>query len=348
MKYNILDKSICSEWLVSIVIPVYNEVSAIEKTVTEVNTDLIKAGIMHEIIVIDDGSADGTYKVLQSLSQQFHNLKAVRFSRNFGKEAALLAGLKAAVGDAVVTMDGDLQHPPAMIPVLVEKWRQGYKVVHAVKESRNCDSRIVRWRAFLFNSIFNTLGGMDLKGSSDFILMDRMAKDIIVNHLPERMRFYRGLAHWIGFDQAIVYFKVAERKDESQSKWSMVMLFNLATTALVSFSGTPLRIITVLGLLVLLLGLVIGLDALISWYSGTAISGFATTIGTILIIGSFIMISLGIIGEYLARIYEELKARPISVIQDFFGFDRHPDEKLSGQGHHTQMPTSTETMQKTG
>lgn len=342
MKYDLPSKNISDEWLVSIVIPVYNEVSAIENTIRVVNAALKKAGITHEMIVIDDGSSDSTYKVLQSLSQQFHSLKAIRFSRNFGKEAALLAGLKAADGDAVVTMDGDLQHPPATIPVLVEKWRQGYKVVHAVKESRNYDSRFVRWRASLFNWIFNMLGGMDLKDSSDFILMDRVAKDVIVNSLPERMRFYRGLAHWIGFDQAIVYFKVAERRDEGQSKWSLVMLFNLATTALVSFSGTPLRIITVLGLLVLLLGLVVGIEALISWYSGTAISGFATTIGTMLIIGSFIMISLGIIGEYLARIYEELKARPTCVIQDSFGFDLHPTEKLSEQDRCAKMPTSTE------
>lgn len=339
MKNDIPDQIISDERLVSIVIPVYNEASAIENTLKEVNTALSKAGIMHEMIVIDDGSSDDTYNVLQSLSQQLNGLKAIRFSRNFGKEAALLAGLKAADGDAVVTMDGDLQHPPATIPALVEKWRQGYKVVHAVKESRDCDSWFVKWRASLFNGIFNMLGGMNLKNSSDFILMDRVAKDIIVNYLPERMRFYRGLSHWIGFEQAIVHFKVAERKYEGQSKWSPVMLFNLAITALVSFSGTPLRIITGLGLLVLFLGLVVGIDALISWYSGTAISGFATIVGTLLIIGSFIMISLGIIGEYLARIYEELKARPICVIQDSFGFNLQPEEKVSEQNRCKKRPT---------
>jgi glycosyltransferase involved in cell wall biosynthesis len=309
------------EKFISIIIPAYNEASAIKNTIKHVNAILMNAGILHEIIVVDDGSSDGTYQILFNLSKEVHCLKAIRFSRNFGKESALLAGLKSAQGDAIVTMDGDLQHPAETIPLLVEKWRKGYKVVHAVKESRKHDSRLVKWRANLFNSIFKALGGINLKDSSDFILMDRRAKDVIIHSMPERMRFYRGLVHWIGFDQAVVYFKVAERWDKAQSKWSLVMLFSLATTALVSFSSMPLRIITGLGLLSLLIGLAVGVDALISWYLGKSISGFATTIGTLLIIGSFVMISLGIIGEYLAKIYDELKARPTSIVADSFGFD---------------------------
>jgi glycosyltransferase involved in cell wall biosynthesis len=332
--------------LVSIVIPTYNEATAIENTIRTVNTTLEGSGISHEMIVVDDGSRDGTYQILQNLANEFKCLKAIRFSRNFGKEAALLAGLKAAAGDAVITMDGDLQHPAETIPLLVEKWRQGYKVVHAVKESRNYDSAFARWRANLFNRIFKSLGGIDLKDSSDFILMDRTAKDVIINNLPERMRFYRGLVHWIGFDQATIHFKVAERWDKGQSKWSLIMLFNLATTALVSFSSVPLRIITGLGVGVLLVGITVGMDALISWYLGKSISGFATTIGTLLIIGSFIMISLGIIGEYLAKIYEEIKARPTSVIEDSFGIHIHSENNLGQQGTCAEAPLSEQETAK--
>jgi glycosyltransferase involved in cell wall biosynthesis len=239
----------------------------------------------------------------------------------------LYGGLNAATGDAVITMDGDLQHPPAIIPILVEKWRQGFKVVRAVKESRNYDRVLVKWRASLFNKILKTLGGIDLKDSSDFILMDRVAKNVIVNNLRERKRFYRGLVHWIGYDQAIVYFQVAERWDKGQSKFSLIMLFNLAATALVSFSSLPLRIIAVLGIGLLLIGLMVGVDALVSWYMGEAVSGFATIIGMLLIIGSFIMISLGIIGEYLAKIYDEQKARPTCIIETSLGFESDSTEE---------------------
>lgn len=306
--------------MISIIIPAYNESIGIRNTIREVHNVMADAGIAYEIIVVDDGSSDNTFKTLQGLSQKFETLKAIHFSRNFGKEAALLAGLKASTGDAVITMDSDLQHPPATIPQLIEKWQQGYKVVHAVKSKRLCDSRFVKWRASLFNWIFEKLGGISLKNSSDFILLDCEAKDIMIHCLSERMRFYRGLAHWIGFRQAIVYFNVAERWDKTNGRFSITSLFNLATTAMVSFTSAPLRIITFLGMLTLALGLVIGAEALISWIMGRSISGFVTTIGTLLIIGSFIMISLGIIGEYVAKIYEEIKGRPHYIVESSFGF----------------------------
>ena len=334
------DNSIHDEFI-SIIIPAYNEASAIEYSLKKISSILFGANIRHEIIVIDDGSIDHTFKVLQDLRSEISTLKAIRFSRNFGKEAALLAGLKASTGDAVITMDSDLQHPPETIIPLLNKWRNGYKIVRAVKESRKYDSVFVQWRAALFNYIFTKFGGINLKDSSDFILMDRIAKDIVVNRLPERKRFYRGLVHWIGYDQAVVHFKVAERWDKGQSKWSLSMLFNLATTALVSFSSMPLRIITGLGIIVLCIGLLIGIDALISWYLGNAISGFATTVGTILIIGSFIMISLGIIGEYLAKIYDEIKARPISIIQDTIGFETQFPHRSNHDGSVSFVNNST-------
>jgi polyisoprenyl-phosphate glycosyltransferase len=304
---------------ISIVIPAYNEAEGIENTVRVVHDELSRAGTVHELIVVDDGSPDGTYETLQRLSQKFPTLKAIRLSRNFGKEAALLAGLKGSSGDAVITMDADLQHPPAVVPQLIQKWQEGYKIVHAVKATRGSESRLAKWRASAFNFIFEKLGGISLKHSSDFILMDREARNVMIRCLPERMRFYRGLAHWMGFKQTIVSFDVADRWDKGKSRWSMMSLVNLATTALVSFTSTPLRIVTVLGFVTLAIGLIIGLEALVSWLLGRSVSGFATTIGTLLIIGSFIMISLGIIGEYIAKIYEEIKGRPTCIVECSFG-----------------------------
>lgn len=307
--------------MISVVLPAYNEVMGIEKTIDTVQAQLTAQNTLCEIIVVDDGSTDGTFERLQWLSLQNKDLKAIRLSRNFGKEAALLTGLKVASGEAVITMDSDLQHPPETISQMLEKWRQGFAVVHAVKNERRCDGVMARWRAAAFNFLFEMLGGVSLKNASDFILLDRAVKDVIVHCLPERMRFYRGLAHWVGFRQTIVQFDVASRWDNGHGRWTLVDLVNLATTALVSFTTTPLRIIAILGSATLLIGLIIGGEALISWFSGRSVSGFVTIIGTLLIIGSFIMISLGIIGEYIAKIYEETKARPTGVIETSFGFE---------------------------
>lgn len=323
--------------LISIVVPVFNESAVILNCIREVSAVMERTGKAYEIIVVDDGSSDTTYRELQGVSQQYESLKALRFSRNFGKESALIAGLCAATGDATITMDADLQHPPETIPFLLGKWVEGFKVVRAVKETRDHDSFLLKWRATLFNYVFKKIGGIDLKNSSDFILLDREAKDVIVHKLKERKRFYRGLVHWIGFEQAVVYFNVAERWDKGQSKWSMPMLINLATTALVSFSSLPLRIITGLGVGVFLIGFVVGFDALLSWYLGKAVSGFTTIIGLLLIIGSFIMISLGIIGEYLSKIYDELKFRPTYLVADSIGFDRLRDNGNDNSGSVTSM-----------
>jgi glycosyltransferase involved in cell wall biosynthesis len=307
--------------LISVILPAFNEIESIEHTICAVSAQMMEQNTQYEIIVVDDGSSDGTYEMLQWLSLQHKALKAIRLSRNFGKEAALFTGLNAANGEAIITMDSDLQHPPETITLMIEAWRQGFAVVHAVKNERKSDSFIARWRAAAFNFLFEILGGVNLKDASDFILLDRAVKDVIIHRLPERMRFYRGLTHWVGFKQTIVHFDVAQRWDKSRSRWTWTSLFNLATTALVSFTTTPLRIIAVLGSATLLIGSFIGVEALVSWFLGRAVSGFVTIIGTLLIIGSFIMISLGIIGEYIAKIYEETKARPPGIIETSFGFE---------------------------
>jgi glycosyltransferase involved in cell wall biosynthesis len=281
---------------------------------------LSSCGIKLEIIVVDDGSRDETFERIRNLSRKDPRVKGLRFTRNFGKEAALLAGLRVARGDAVVTIDSDLQHPPALIPRMLDEWRKGAMVVDAVKRGRQTDSALARLRAKVFNSLLSRLGGINLQHSSDFKLLDRRVVDAIARELPERQRFYRGLADWVGYRHSAVPFDVEARAD-GEGKWTFWRLVELATTATVSFTSAPLRIVTILGMLTFIFGFAVGTEALISWFRGSAVSGFTTIITTLLILGSLIMISLGIIGEYIAKIYDEIKARPTYLVEGAVGFE---------------------------
>jgi glycosyltransferase involved in cell wall biosynthesis len=306
--------------LLSVVVPAHNEAAGIAHAIDVIASTLSSCGMNLEIIVVDDGSRDGTFECVKDRSIADGRVKGLRFTRNFGKEAALLAGLRVASGEAVVTIDSDLQHPPALIPKMIEEWRKGAMVVDAVKRRRENDGILTRLRAGLFNALLSRLGGINMGNSSDFKLLDRVVVDAIARELPERQRFYRGLADWVGYRHASIPFDV-EARAEGKGKWSVWKLMQLATTAIVSFTSAPLQIVTVLGILTLLLGVVVGADALIAWFQGRAVSGFATTIITLLVVGSFIMISLGIIGEYLAKIYDEIKARPTYLVESAVGFD---------------------------
>jgi glycosyltransferase involved in cell wall biosynthesis len=298
----------------SVVMPAFNEETGIARAVSRVKDVLAEISPQWEIIVVDDGSKDATYARICELAKLHNKVVGIRLSRNFGKEAALLAGLRMATGDAAVTIDSDLQHPPELIKRMVAEWRNGATIVHGVKGSRKSDSGMVRLRARIFNKLMKMTAGLDLYQTSDYKLLDRTAIKAIAESLPERLRFYRGLAAWTGFPVAYVHYEVGER-EEGRSKWSVLQLFGLAVTAYTSFTALPLRIVTILGILTLAFGIAVGGDALYSWTQGRAVSGFATIVMTLLILGSFTMISLGIIGEYIARIYEEVKERPIYLIE---------------------------------
>lgn len=305
-------------FLLSVVIPAHNEVAGIGRAVEVIGGILDDCAPDWEIVVVDDGSRDGTFDRIGELAHRDPHVKGLRLSRNFGKEAALLAGLRAARGDAVVTIDADLQHPPSLIPEMIDQWLGGAMVVDAVKRRRDTDGVLTRWRAHLFNALITKLGGVNLENASDFKLLDRVVVDTITRMLPERHRFYRGLSQWVGYPRASLLFDVEERLD-GQGKWTLLKLLDLAMTALVSFTSAPLRIVTILGSATLLFGMGVAVDALFSWFHGIAVSGFTTTIMTLLIIGSFIMISLGVIGEYIAKIYDEIKARPIYLVERTVG-----------------------------
>ena len=315
--------------LLSIVIPSHNEAAGIQHSIDEIEKVARQCQIAYEIVVVDDGSNDETYeKVIALVNKGRHSLKAIKLSRNFGKEAALLAGLKNSKGGCVITMDADLQHPPEIIPELIKAWKDGAHIVSAVKDNRSQDGFIVRLRAKLFNALLSSLGGIDIRHSSDFKLLDREVVDVICYQFPEKIRFYRGLTDWVGYKHQTIPFTVASR-NAGEGKWTLRSLIGLAATAIISFTSAPLRIVTILGFITLVFGFVVAADALWNWYNDVAVSGFTTIIGTLLIIGSFIMISLGIIGEYIAKIYDEIKARPAYLIEDQQGFNQKSAESDS-------------------
>ncbi len=305
----------------SVVLPAYNEGLGIENAIDTIMNVLAATETTWEIIVVDDGSHDQTYQKVCALAEIDSRIKGIALSRNFGKESALFAGLEHTRGEAVITLDADLQHPPKLIADMLEKWRNGAQIVHAVKRQRAKESLGKMASAAWVNKVISKLGGIDINNSSDYKLLDREIVEIIVRQLPERERFFRGLTSWIGFEEDYIYFDVEDRQGDN-SKWSFAGLLELSITALTSFTAAPLRIVTLLGFATLILGFFVASEALWSLMQGRSVSGFATIIISLLLIGSFIMISLGIIGEYIAKIYEEVKARPLYLLKASVGVSK--------------------------
>ncbi|MDB4476262.1 glycosyltransferase family 2 protein [bacterium] len=302
----------------AIVIPVFNEQSIIVRSIETIMAELELIDVLNgfELIIIDDGSSDSTWGILRDeLCPAHTEIRAVRLSRNFGKEAALCAGLEIADARAVIIMDADLQHPPSLIDKMYRIWREGgVDIVEAVKRSRGNESKFSRFTAKAFYAIFSRLSGVDLRNASDFKLMDRRVVEAWKT-LPERNVFFRGMSAWMGFERKQVEFTVGERSG-SVSKWNTLSLIKLALTSIAAFSSAPLHLVTMAGVSFIIFSFVLGMLTTIQYFSGVAVSGFATVILLLLIIGGSIMISLGIIGEYLARIYDEVKLRPRFVVAD--------------------------------
>jgi polyisoprenyl-phosphate glycosyltransferase len=299
--------------LISVVIPVYNEAAGLPALLTSVNAELDKAGCRFELIIVDDGSTDKTWQTLSEAAGPGANVHGLRLSRNFGKELALCAGLERARGDAVIVMDGDGQHPPTLLPEMVRLWRTtGVDIVEAVKTKRGPESFSGKTGALLFYVALNKLAGVNLKGVSDFKLMDRKVVAAWLQ-MQERNVFFRGMTAWLGFTQVKLPFEVPGRTT-GRTGWSFPTRMKLALTGISAFSSLPLQFVTVAGLLFFAFSVVFGIYTLILQLAGRSVSGFATVILLLLIIGSLLMLSLGIIGEYLARIYEEVKSRPRYVV----------------------------------
>jgi len=294
--------------MVSVILPAYNEEKMISKAARTVGELLEKSHIPYELIFVDDGSKDNTWKHIEQLAECNTHVKGIHFSRNFGKESAIFAGLAEADGDCCAVMDCDLQHPPETLVEMYRLWEQGYEVVEGVKRSRGREGKMHKASAGLFYKIISKAVKIDMSRASDFKLMDRMAVEALLN-MPERNAFFRALSSWVGYRSAFVEFDVGER-EEGESKWSAWSLVKYAITNIAAFSAAPMQLVTIAGLLVLLMGIILGIQTLIKYFIGHAVAGFTTVILLILLIGSIIMISLGIIGYYISKIYEEVKGRP--------------------------------------
>ena len=298
--------------MLSVVIPAYNEEQMLLRCARVVGELLDAEHIPHEMIFVDDGSKDGTWNQICLAHSENENVRGVHFSRNFGKEAAIFAGLSEAKGDCVAVMDCDLQHPPATLVEMYRRWEEGYEVVEGVKKTRGKESVTHAAATGIFYRIMSRAVKIDMSRASDFKLLDRKAVNSILE-MPERNVFFRAMSSWIGFEQTQVEFDVQER-EAGESKWSTRKLIAYAISNIVGYSTVPMQFVTGAGIVVFVLAVVLGIQTLVRYCTGHAVEGFTTVILLILLIGSVIMISLGIIGYYIARIFEEIKGRPKYII----------------------------------
>lgn len=311
----------------SIVVPVYNEAANLAPLVRRVTAVAEKCVRSFEIVFIDDGSSDASLETLRALNREDQRLRTITFSRNFGKEIAIAAGLDHAEGDCVVIMDSDLQHPPETIEHFVEKWREGYKNVYGQRRDRDNESKLRRWFATKFYRVFEAFGEIALPpGAGDFRLLDRQAVTAL-RAMPERARFSKGLYAWIGFKSVGVPYDVAERAS-GVTKFSYRKLTRFALDGLMSFSTLPLKIWTYIGTIVSTFALTMALFFLSrTAIYGVDVPGYASLIVSVLFFAGVQLMSLGVMGEYIGRIFAEVKRRPLYLVAERIGVER--DEPLN-------------------
>src|SRR5687768_17251663 len=312
--------------LLSVVVPCYNEAEVLWETHGRLVAALSRIPALEfELIYVDDGSRDGTPDVLREIQAIDSRARLVRFSRNFGHQTAVTAGLEHASGDAVVIIDADLQDPPELIETMVARWREGYHVAYGVRTDRDGETRLKLITAKTFYRLLNRLSDTDIPlDTGDFRLMDRAVVDAL-RSMPERDRFVRGMVAWAGFKQVAVPYRRAPRF-AGRSKYPLLAMLRFAVDGLTSFSRAPLRAVTWAGVVVTGLALAGIVYALVMGaLTGTFAGGWAAVFTAVLFIGGVQLLSLGVIGEYVRRIYGEAKRRPLYVVQEAHGFDRGVD-----------------------
>jgi polyisoprenyl-phosphate glycosyltransferase len=314
----------------SVVVPACNERDNIEPLVRRLQVVLSKLDLQSDIIIVDDGSRDGTWDAILRAAAQVHNVKGLRLSRNFGHQNALWAGLSMACGDAVITMDGDLQHPPEVIPELVAEWRKGNDIVH----TRRLDAGVTSWPKRLTSKYFYKF----FSYLSDFRLLDRRPLDILLG-FDDNEPFIRGAVEWLGFRSTTIHFQIEQRQG-GQSKYNLKRLVRFAITGAVSFSNKPLRLGIWVGIVTSILAFTELLYILMQYLSGKTVEGWASTLGIISFLFGILFIILGIIGVYIAQIHKTLQRRPRFIIHSTTGSfrdqkdgDEH-DIDISVPSHH--------------
>lgn len=313
--------------LISIVVPVYNEAVGLREFAKRV-VDVLGNRRRFELLFVDDGSQDASWEAIQALSKTDSRLRSIRFSRNFGHQAAISAGLEYARGDAVIVMDADLQDPPAVIEQMLEKWEEGYDVVYGVRSERQGERAFKKLTAAAFYRLFRGISHIDSPlEAGDFRLLSRPVVDVLV-HMPERVRFMRGLVSWVGFRQTGVTYS-REKRFAGESKYPLWRMLRFALDGLTSFSSAPLQMAIVLGLVVTLVAFLLGAYSLyIRLFTDTAVKGWTSLLIAITFLGGIQLVMIGIIGEYIGRIYQEVKHRPLYLIREKIGFESGEDAKV--------------------
>lgn len=304
--------------MLTIIIPAYNEEIMVPIASKKISSILEEEGVEYEIIFIDDGSRDNTWTQINACTKENSAVRGISFSRNFGKEAAIYAGLSQSSGDCCVVIDCDLQHPPEKIIEMYHLWQDGYEVVEGVKNSRGDESSLHKFSANMFYNIISNASGLDMKNASDFKLLDRKAINAVLA-CKEQNAFFRAMSTWVGFKSTSITYDVREREAGS-SKWSTKSLIKYAIQNITSFTSLPLQIIFYLGAFTFIIVFVFGLITLVQKINGLAVEGFTTVILLMGFIGSVIMLSLGVIGYYLSQIYNETRNRPRFIISKKSGF----------------------------
>lgn len=305
---------------VSIVIPLYNEEPNISVLFERLETVLHALDVGHEIICINDGSADQTLSKLIDYHHSNPVIKVINLSRNFGKEIALTAGIDYSIGDAVIPIDADLQDPPELIKDLLAKWREGYDVVYAVRISRQGESWLKRLTAGLFYRVISKISNIKIpQDTGDFRLLDRRVVETL-KRIPERTRFMKGLFSWVGFKQTAIFYD-REQRYQGQTKWNYWRLWNFAIDGITSFSLVPLKVWSYFGLFLSSAALLYAVYLIIrTLILGVDVPGYVSLMVAVLSLGGIQILTLGILGEYLGRVYEEVKQRPLYLVRETYGF----------------------------
>lgn len=309
--------------LLAVIIPAFNEEHCVVDSYDRINAILSGENIQHKIIFVDDGSSDQTFSIIKNLSNKTENVIGVRFSRNFGKESAIYAGLHEANrinADCAVVIDCDLQHPPEKIIEMYHLWQDGYEVIEGVKKNRGEESPIYHLSTRLFYDLMSNATQIDMSRASDYKLLDRKAIITLLN-IKEKNSFFRALSSWIGFRSTQVEYEV-QKREHGQSKWSVKSLIKYAINNIASFTAAPMQVVTVFGVLVCVVSIIFSVIALVQKLMGQSSEGFTTVIILQLFTSSIIMISLGIIGYYISKIFEEVKNRPKFIVSETCGNDK--------------------------
>jgi polyisoprenyl-phosphate glycosyltransferase len=308
----------------SVVVPICDEEANLRELYLRVAAVLTELDADWELLLVDDGSSDRSFETMLELRERDRRVRVIRLSRNFGHQAAITAGIERAAGDAVVIMDGDLQHPPEAIVEFVRRWLEGYDVVYGVMTERSGETLLKRWTARVFYRVLGRLSDIDVPAAAgDFRLIDRRAVEAFTS-LPERNRYVRGIFSWIGFRQTGVPYSTSART-AGQTKYSLRRMMRLAAHGIFGFSNAPLRLVLGLGIFVSVLSIAYALYAIGTKVAGAeVVRGWSSIVFAVALLGGIQLIVLGVVGEYVGLVYDEVKRRPIYLVSELHGFDDKP------------------------